>query len=173
MKRSLVFALIVAAASPQFESASAEPYGYDAPAPHVGRPLDLRRRAATPESQALLTAEAGLAADEAADVEEGAALAASTVPFAPPEAASVPVLAQVVGEGVYVVQIGAYADPANAERVRAALCDVGPVFVEARQSAGRSLFRVRLGPWGSQAEANQARSQAAALGYRDAVVTTR
>jgi hypothetical protein len=42
-----------------------------------------------------------------------------------------------------------------------------------RTAAGAELFRVRIGPWGSVQEANQARAAVAALGYGESVVASR
>lgn len=76
--------------------------------------------------------------------------------------------------GAYVVQVGAFSDPANAQRVRAAVSAAGPVEVDVRRSAsGAELFRVRVGPWASAEEADSARRTLATLGYPEAVVATR
>ncbi|NBC36243.1 hypothetical protein GTZ99_06680 [Novosphingobium sp. FSY-8] len=64
------------------------------------------------------------------------------------------------GAGRLVVQVGAFADRARASSV-------------AQHAGGRvqpasNLFRVRMGPFASQAEANAALAKARAAGYSDA-----
>jgi rare lipoprotein A len=85
---------------------------------------------------------------------------------APPAAAPSTVTAQ----GAYVVQIGAFSDPANVARARTKLQTAGEVLVDSR---GGSLQRVRVGAWNSREDAEAVRAQVASLGYRDAVVTLR
>jgi len=76
--------------------------------------------------------------------------------------------------GGYFVQVGAYSDPANAQRVRAAVSAAGPVVVDVRNTAsGSELFRVRVGPWGSREEADAARQTLSSLGYGESVVAAR
>ena len=77
------------------------------------------------------------------------------------------------GEGTFAVQIGAYGDPANAERARQAAQDAGPVSIEQAFTGGRPIYRVRLGPWEDRDDAERARKKAARLGFSDARVTTR
>lgn len=76
--------------------------------------------------------------------------------------------------GTYFVQVGAYSDPVNAQRVRAAVSAAGPVVVDTRTTAsGAELFRVRVGPWASAEEAEAARRTLGTLGYADSVVAAR
>jgi rare lipoprotein A len=76
--------------------------------------------------------------------------------------------------GSFFVQVGAYSDLGNAQRVRDAVGAAGPVAVDTRQtSSGAELFRVRVGPWANQEEADAARRTVASLGYSDAVVAVR
>jgi rare lipoprotein A len=72
----------------------------------------------------------------------------------------------------YFVQIGAYSDLANAHRVRDTASPAGPVVVDIRETARGELFRVRVGPWSSEAEAHVARQTLASLGYAEAVIAT-
>jgi rare lipoprotein A len=82
--------------------------------------------------------------------------------------------APVAAQGTYVVQVGAFSDPVNAQRVRGAAEAAGPVEVDVRRAAsGAELFRVRVGPFQSAADAETARQTLANLGYRDAVVAQR
>ncbi|MBY0568139.1 MAG: septal ring lytic transglycosylase RlpA family protein [Hyphomonadaceae bacterium] len=75
--------------------------------------------------------------------------------------------------GNFFVQVGAYSDLSNAHRVRDTVGAAGPVVVDIRQTGAGELFRVRVGPWNSREEADDARRQLAALGYGDAVVAAR
>lgn len=76
--------------------------------------------------------------------------------------------------GAYVVQVGAFSDPANAQRVRAMAEAAGPVEVDVRRAAsGAELFRVRVGPFNSAQDAESARRTLAGMGYPDAVVAQR
>ncbi|MBL8550444.1 MAG: SPOR domain-containing protein [Hyphomonadaceae bacterium] len=75
--------------------------------------------------------------------------------------------------GGYMVQLGAFADPANAERVRAQVRSHGEVVVEPRRVGASELYRVRLGPWPDRARAELARRQVAALGFGDAIIAPR
>jgi rare lipoprotein A len=72
--------------------------------------------------------------------------------------------------GGYVVQVGAFADLANAHRVRQAAAAAGPVTVDVRATASGELFRVRVGPWSTREQAEAALRTLAALGYADAIV---
>jgi rare lipoprotein A len=90
-------------------------------------------------------------------------------PYAPPQPTySAPV------SGGYFVQIGAFSDLSNAHRVRDTAGAAGPVVVDVRQSAsGAELFRVRVGPFASRAEADAARSTLSSLGYGETIVASR
>jgi len=95
--------------------------------------------------------------------------AAEPLPVAPPVAqAATPTPAA----GAYFVQVGAFADPSNAERVRTALLDVGAVSVDVREGPSVTLHRVRLGQWASRAEAELARDVIVERGFAGAVVAT-
>lgn len=83
------------------------------------------------------------------------------------QAASAPIAAT---SGGYFLQIGAFADPSNAERVRTALLDVGTVTVDVREGPSVTLHRVRLGNWASRAEAELARDMVAERGFVGAAV---
>ena len=89
---------------------------------------------------------------------------------AEPDQAPLPV--SPAGAGYYV-QVGAFSDLANAHRVRAAVASAGPVLVDARQSEAGELFRVRLGPWASHAEAGAVQQRLAELGYGQAIIAAR
>lgn len=71
----------------------------------------------------------------------------------------------------FVVQVGAFSELANAERVRAAVRSVGVVTVEPRTVQGSALYRVQVGPWGDAEAAENARAALTALGFTQARVT--
>ncbi|MCA8885923.1 MAG: septal ring lytic transglycosylase RlpA family protein [Hyphomonadaceae bacterium] len=85
-----------------------------------------------------------------------------------------PVYRPNVTPGAFFVQVGAYSDPSNAQRVRDAVSAAGPVVVDTRTTAsGAELFRVRVGPWASREEADAARRTLSTLGYAESVVAAR
>lgn len=100
-------------------------------------------------------------------VEEGPA---SLLP--PPAEAAQPTMAA-PAEGAYFVQVGAYSDAANAQRVGNVVSAAGPVVTDVRQTARGDLHRVRIGPWQNRQEAESARQVLASLGYGDSVIAAR
>lgn len=99
--------------------------------------------------------------------------------YAPPPAPSYspPQVSQVsynppVSGGVFV-QVGAFSDVSNAQRVRDAVSSAGPVAVDVRQTARGELFRVRVGPFNTVAEAEQARQTLGDLGYGESIIASR
>jgi rare lipoprotein A len=74
------------------------------------------------------------------------------------------------GAGGYVVQVGAFSDPATAERVAAHVQSVGAAHIDARAAGSGELHRVRLGPYATREEAEAARQGVANLGYAEAIV---
>lgn len=117
----------------------------------------------------------------APSTEEGPSSLLPTRPVQSAELAGAPTMerpvfapARAVASGSYFVQVGAYSDPVNAQRVRDAVSSAGPVVVDTRTTAsGAELFRVRLGPWESREEADAARRSLSTLGYSDSVVASR
>ena len=66
------------------------------------------------------------------------------------------------------IQAGAFSNFDNANRVRARLSSLGPVKVSPILINGRDLFRVRVGPLASVAEADHMLEQVILTGYTDA-----
>ncbi|MBI3156249.1 MAG: SPOR domain-containing protein, partial [Burkholderiales bacterium] len=67
---------------------------------------------------------------------------------------------------LYFVQVGAYTRSADAEAQRAALAMQGlSAQVSSRDQSGRTVYRVRLGPFERQAEADTVQSQVQGLGF--------
>jgi cell division septation protein DedD len=98
---------------------------------------------------------------------------AQAAPAAPARAswAAPPPARYAAAGGGYMVQVGAFAELANAHRARAALVAHGEVSVAPRMVRGVELYRVRLGPWAERGQAERARRQVAALGFPDAIIT--
>jgi rare lipoprotein A len=92
-------------------------------------------------------------------------------PIVAPERA--PVREAVVrrGEAGFMVQIGAFASAANANRVRQRAASVGDVTIDALPTpAGGEVFRVRVGPWRDRAAAEAAWESIQAQGLSGAIV---
>jgi cell division protein FtsN len=71
----------------------------------------------------------------------------------------------------YFVQAGAFRTPEDAESQRAKLAMLGlSADVTEREQSGRTVFRVRLGPFTQKAQADATRDQLAARGVEAAVV---
>jgi rare lipoprotein A len=73
----------------------------------------------------------------------------------------------------YFVQVGAFADLMNAHRVKAAIEVAGPVVVEAAETRQGEIFRVRVGPLSSHAEADSMRRALADLGFAETIIAAR
>ncbi len=69
------------------------------------------------------------------------------------------------GRGVYL-QVGAFGDRGNAERLRKRLSPhvAGQVRIQNPAGSGSSLYKVRVGPFGSEGEARKASAKLASLG---------
>jgi cell division protein FtsN len=72
-----------------------------------------------------------------------------------------------------MVQVGAFSNPTNAERLREMLANTGQARVETTHARGRPVYRVRLGPWFDRAQAEAVRSRLLRNGYPDAVIAAR
>jgi cell division septation protein DedD len=74
-------------------------------------------------------------------------------------------------EGGWAIQIGSFGSRDNADRLRRQLVGEGyPVFLMPVQSGGRTLHRVRVGPYGDRATANEVARRLAATGPGGTVV---
>ena len=129
---------------------------------------------ATPAPAALLAPREAPPAGEFAQSEGPASLLPpAPLPYELAEQPLAPPVAAPVQAGGYFVQVGAFSDLSNAHRVRASVAVAGPVNVDTRQSAAGELFRVRLGPYPSREEADNARLTLADLGYGGAMLAAR
>ena len=70
------------------------------------------------------------------------------------------------------IQAGAFAVPENAQRVRARIASLGSVKIVPPAGNGGALYRVRLGPVGSEAEAARLLGRVIGSGYSGARVIT-
>ncbi|HLB06656.1 MAG TPA: septal ring lytic transglycosylase RlpA family protein [Alphaproteobacteria bacterium] len=94
---------------------------------------------------------------------DGALIAsAAAAELIPPESAALPSTPRMY------VQAGAFANPENAERVRAQLESAGPSAITSLVVDGRTLYRVRLGPYTALEAADQALEAAIDEGYPEA-----
>ena len=71
------------------------------------------------------------------------------------------------GGGVFI-QAGSYSDQANAVRIQGLLQNIGPVQVTPANVNGRTFWRVRVGPYGSESEARIVLGRVIAAGATDA-----
>lgn len=94
----------------------------------------------------------------------GETAAPIVIAAAPPQAAAVP-LPPVVPTPAHFVQAGAFADPVNVAKARAKLNPLGPVEVTPLSVEGRELVQVRVGPLGSEAEAQRVLVAALRAGF--------
>jgi len=92
------------------------------------------------------------------------------VPVAAPPAVAPPVVAPVTTSVALYIQVGAFADPGNAQRVvdRLQSAGVAHVFSVASTGSGQVLRRVRVGPIGTVEEFDQLAAQLATLGFPEA-----
>lgn len=83
----------------------------------------------------------------------------------PPEAKPEPMLPATVASGDYAVNFGTYGSSVSADTVVARLRDARlPARREAASVDGKTLWRVRIGPYASQADAEIARIEAVKVG---------
>jgi cell division septation protein DedD len=76
-----------------------------------------------------------------------------------------------MGGGHIYVQVGSFANPANAQNTAGRLTVMGlPVALAQSTKRGRALTSVMAGPFASQAEARQALSMARSAGFSDAFI---
>ncbi len=94
-------------------------------------------------------------------------------PIQPSEANVTPVAYQVAAASGYFVQVGAFSDAANAQRVGAAVRSAGSVQVDTRQTAQGQLYRVRIGPFADREGALSAQRTLADLGYAQTILAAR
>lgn len=74
-------------------------------------------------------------------------------------------------DGGFMVQVGAFASAANANRVRQRAASAGDVTIDALPTpAGGEVFRVRVGPWRDRASAEAALETIQAQGLSGAIV---
>jgi rare lipoprotein A len=71
------------------------------------------------------------------------------------------------------VQVGAFSDLSNAHRVRDEVASVGAASVDVRETAGRELFRVSVGPFADRGAADEAQRALSSLGYAQTILSQR
>jgi len=105
-----------------------------------------------------------------ADGASGAPSAAPAGKAAAPPAAASPAMSGEGGSGAWVVQLGSFAQHANAERLARQVKGQGFRVSVSQESSGRRLYRVRVGPAQDRSTATQLATQLQAAGHRGAVV---
>lgn len=85
-------------------------------------------------------------------------------------AASVPPPAGGAAGGGFYVQTGAFSTAGNAEKQRSQITSYGSVEISQASSAGREVYRVRLGPYSTQEAAGMVADRLKRSGYGDARV---
>jgi rare lipoprotein A len=75
-------------------------------------------------------------------------------------------------EARYAVQAASFSDPDRAQRLASQLSSAGTASVRAVEVDSRLYYRVVLGPWAYESDAEAAREEVAALGVPDARVVT-
>ena len=129
---------------------------WDPNAPLAGRtakaPPPAAAPASAPAAAALATPAAPSAA--AASTRDPAAILAGALPTLPAPAVPAPT-ARGTDPFVYFVQVGAYTRLDEAEQQRARLAMVGQAAkITEREQQGRTVYRVRLGPFATRGEAD-------------------
>ena len=74
--------------------------------------------------------------------------------------------------GRIFIQAGAFAMPENAQRVRSRIAALGNVQVVPAQVNGTALYRVRVGPFANEAEADRLLSKVVDSGYPTARIVS-
>jgi DedD protein len=159
------------------------PAAREAPATRSPAPAEpAQARAEPPEESELAAAAADQAAAEPREepkssaAESGVAAArpseqrpAPTASAAPPKAAAAPA----APSGDWTVQLGSFGEEANARRLAQRAGTFGyEADVTSYSSGGRTLYRVRVGPQRTRAEADAAASALRAHGIKDARVVS-
>jgi len=70
----------------------------------------------------------------------------------------------------WFLQAAAFGDPSNADRARSQLRHVGPIQIVHRPKGDRTLYLVRVGPYGSKQKAQSALEQVREVGFDDALL---
>ena len=76
------------------------------------------------------------------------------------------------GAARFVVQVGAFADPASAREVRLKMEKLGmKTYTQVAETAAGKRIRVRLGPFATRAEADKAQAKSKEAGIAAVVLT--
>jgi rare lipoprotein A len=136
-----------------------------------GRIIDVSRRAA----QLLGFDKKGTAKVRVQVVDPGTGNAyAAQDPNAPadttPAVSNIALTSEEAPPGTIFVQVGAFSDANNAEKLSTAISDIGQVQIFRVVKGTQLLYRVRLGPYGSTAEAQSVQQVVAGRGHPEAIV---
>jgi rare lipoprotein A len=139
-----------------------EPAVAAAPAPEPARPEPVRMAALTPPP-AIEPPPRAAAAPRHSWPSLISQAHAETLHLAPPPSHS--------GGRIYI-QAGAFAVPENAQRVRARIATLGSAEIVSTTVSGAPMYRVRLGPIGSEMEARRVLNRVMESGYPTARIVT-
>lgn len=103
-------------------------------------------------------------------VNNGAQGYTAKAPTPPPPPARTIQLAATPPNSGWFLQAAAFGSAANAQRARAQLSGVGPAIVVERASGDRTLYLVRVGPYGDKRQAESALQRVRAEGFNDALL---
>ena len=169
------------------DSAKPKPTQYDfyTLLPGEGVQMTEAELAASAQAEADAQARAAQTATQAPGTTDGAALpqpiaetpAAGAVDVAPPatpaEAGAANATATPANDARYILQAGAFGASGDAETVKAKIAMLGlNARVESAQIGGKTVFRVRMGPYGSASELAEAKSKLAGGGLPAMAVKT-
>lgn len=102
------------------------------------------------------------------NIEAAAPAAAAQAAATPPAAAAsqaAPAVATTAGDARYILQAGAFGASGDAEQMKARIAMLGlGARVESGQAGGRTVYRVRMGPYGSASELAEAKRKLADSG---------
>ena len=130
------------------------------PPPQVSKPKPTKQDAKP------ATANASTDVTPVAQTTKSAKLAAADPPSAPSR--------QSVPSSGWAVQLGSFGDKQNAERLAAAVSQNGfPAYLMSLEQSGKTLYRVRVGPRDSRAQASELAERLAKAGYKGKVMQQR
>ena len=159
---------------PQTQPPAAAPQPAEQAAPARPAPEPPRDQAAAEPARPAAHAEAGKPATAKAPAErtdDGSVALALLAGKTPPAAGSSG--ARSAAEGRYYRQVAAYTTEQDAQARRDSLHQAGvtDAYVERGQSNGRTVYRLRVGPFGSHEAAQAAQTRLRALGYQNGLIS--
>ncbi|WP_323017516.1 SPOR domain-containing protein [Castellaniella sp.] len=149
----------VVAPAPDTSVAAIPPIQPPAPPPAASKPSDEPVKSVKPDTKP-------------ADRTDDGSVALALLSGKSPAAASSNAAAK-AGQGRYYLQVAAYTTEQDAQSRRDSLRQSGvtDAYVERGQSGGRTVYRLRVGPFGSHEAAQAAQARLRALGYQNGLIS--